>query len=147
MAPFYDGKETTMFKKTITYTDYNGDERKEDFFFNLSKAELLEMQLSTNGGLQGFLMKIIETKDMPKLVEMFKEIIMRAYGEKSLDGKHFMKSEEIRRNFECSPAYSELFMELATNSDSAAEFINALLPDDYKASEADMIKMRKEIEG
>ena len=136
-----------MFKKTITYTDYNGDERKEDFFFNLSKAELLEMQLSTNGGLQGFLMKIIETKDMPKLVEMFKEIIMRAYGEKSLDGKHFMKSEEIRRNFECSPAYSELFMELATNSDSAAEFINALLPDDYKASEADMIKMRKEIEG
>lgn len=134
-----------MFKKTIEYTDYNGDKRKEDFFFNLSKAELLEMQLSTNGGLQGFLMKIIETKDMPKLVEMFKEIIMKAYGEKSLDGKHFMKSEEIRRNFECSPAYSELFMELATNSDSAAEFINALLPDEYKASEAEVASMRKEL--
>lgn len=136
-----------MFKKTITYTDYNGDERKEDFFFNLTKAELLEMQLSTSGGLQGFLMKIIETKDMPKLVEMFKEIIMKAYGEKSLDGKHFMKSDEIRRNFECSPAYSELFMELATNSDSAAEFINALLPDEYKPSEAEVKKMRKELEG
>lgn len=134
-----------MFKKTISYIDYNGDERKEDFYFNLTKAELLEMQMSINGGLQGVLMKIIETKDMPKLVEMFKQIIMKAYGEKSLDGKHFMKSDEIRQNFECSPAYSELFMELATNSDSAAEFVNNLLPDDYKPSETEVKQIRQEL--
>lgn len=134
-----------MFKKTIEYTDFNGEARKEDFYFNLTKAELLEMQLSASGGLQGYLMRIIETKDMPKLVEIFKEIIMKSYGEKSLDGRQFIKNDEVRERFSCSPAYSELFMELATNEEAAAEFINNLLPDDYKPSEAEMKKMRKEL--
>lgn len=134
-----------MFKKTIEYTDYNGEKRKEDFYFNLNKAELMEMQLSQNGGLQNHLMRIIKTKDTPELVKMFKEIILMAYGEKSPDGKKFMKSDEIRKDFECSEAYSELFMELATNSDSAAEFVNALLPSDYQASEADKEAIMKEL--
>lgn len=134
-----------MFKKTIEYTDYNGEKRKEDFYFNLNKAELMEMQLSQNGGLQNHLMRIIKTKDTPELVKMFKDIILMAYGEKSPDGKKFMKSDEIRRDFECSEAYSELFMELATNSDSAAEFVNALLPSDYQASEADKEAIMKEL--
>ena len=134
-----------MFKKTIKYTDFDGNERKEDFYFNLTKAELLEMQLSIDGGLQGHLERIIKTQSQPELIKMFKEIIMRAYGEKSPDGKRFMKSDEIRQNFECTEAYSELFMELATNSDAAAEFVNALLPNDFKASEADQAKMLKEL--
>lgn len=105
----------------------------------------MEMQLSQNGGLQNHLMRIIKTKDTPELVKMFKEIILMAYGEKSPDGKKFMKSDEIRKDFECSEAYSELFMELATNSDSAAEFVNALLPSDYQASEADKEAIMKEL--
>lgn len=134
-----------MFKKSIKYTDFDGNERKEDFYFNLTKAELLEMQLSMEGGLQGHLERIIKTQSQPELIKMFKEIIMRAYGEKSPDGKRFMKSDEIRQNFECTEAYSELFMELATDSDAAAEFINALLPSDFKASEADKQKLYKEL--
>lgn len=134
-----------MFKKTIEYVDYNGEKRKEDFYFNLNKAELMEMQLSQNGGLQGYLERIIKTKDSPQLVKMFKEIIMMAYGEKSLDGKRFLKSDEIRQNFECSEAYSELFMELATNSDAAAEFINALLPSDFQPTEEERKAVMKEL--
>lgn len=134
-----------MFKKTIKYTDYNGEQREEDFFFNLSKAELLEMQLGQEGGLKEFLEKIVQTKDAPKLVEMFKKMILMAYGEKSEDGKHFMKSDEIRQKFECTEAYSELFMELATNSDSAAEFVNALLPDDYRLNEEELKNTQSQI--
>ena len=134
-----------MFKKTIEYTDYNGEKRKEDFYFNLNKAELMEMQLSQDGGLQNHLMRIIKTKDTPEIVKMFKDIILMAYGEKSPDGRKFLKSDEIRRDFECSEAYSELFMELATNSDSAAEFVNALLPSDYQATEADKEAIMKEL--
>lgn len=134
-----------MFKKTIKYTDFDGNERKEDFYFNLTKAELLEMQLSIEGGLQGHLERIIKTQSQPELIKMFKDIIMRAYGEKSPDGKRFMKSDEIRQNFECTEAYSELFMELATDSDAAAEFINALLPNDIQPSEEDKKKIYKEL--
>lgn len=134
-----------MFKKTIKYTDFDGNERKEDFYFNLTKAELLEMQLSIDGGLQGYLERIIKTQSQPELIKMFKEIIMRAYGEKSPDGKRFLKSDEIRQNFECTEAYSELFMELATNSDAAAEFIDALLPGDLKPNDADKAKIYKEL--
>lgn len=134
-----------MLKKTIKYTDFDGVERKEDFYFNLTKAELLELQMSMEGGLKGHLERIIKTQSQPELIKMFKEIIMTAYGEKSPDGKRFMKSEEIRRNFECTEAYSELFMELATNSDAAADFINALLPDDFKTDEETRAQLLKEI--
>ena len=117
-----------MLKKTIKYTDYDGVEREEDFYFNLSKAELMEMQAKTVGGLDAFIKKIVSTKDVPSIMEMFKDLILRCYGEKSADGKRFIKSEQLSKDFSETEAYSELFMELATDSKSAAEFVNGVIP-------------------
>lgn len=117
-----------MLKKTMTYVDYNGNERKEDFYFNLSQAEIMEMELTTSGGLAEMLTRVVEAKDAPAIVKIFKEIIMKAYGEKSPDGKRFIKSEEISNAFEQTEAYSQLFMELATDSNAASEFINGIVP-------------------
>lgn len=117
-----------MLKKTITYTDYNGNERTEDFYFNLTKAECTEMEMSVNGGVTAMIEKIIAAQEQPKLVSVFKEFILKAYGEKSLDGKRFMKSDEIRTAFAETEAYSILFMELATDSNKAAEFFNGVIP-------------------
>jgi len=117
-----------MLKKTMTYTDYNGVERTEDFHFNLTKAELTEMETSIAGGFQQMLQTIIDSKDVPKIMEVFKKIILKAYGEKSADGKRFIKSEEISNAFAQTEAYSDLFMELATDADAASNFINAILP-------------------
>lgn len=121
-----------MLKKVIKYTDYNGVEREEEKYFNFNKAELMEMELTTVGGLSGLIEKIIKTKDYPSLVKMFKGLILDSYGEKSADGVQFEKSESIRKRFEQSEAYSELFMELATNSESAANFINGIIPKDLR---------------
>ena len=117
-----------MLKKTITYIDYNGEKRSEDYMFNLSQAECMEMELSTNGGMQQLIERIVSEKDNEKIVEIFKTIILKAYGIKSPDGKYFRKSAEISKDFESTEAYSVLFMELATNSDAAAEFIRGVLP-------------------
>lgn len=117
-----------MLKKTITYTDYNGLERTEDFYFNLTKAEVMEMELSTTGGLTEMVSRIVAAKDTPAIVKVFKEMVLKAYGEKSPDGKHFIKSDEIRNAFAQTEAYSILFMELATDSDAAAKFFNAIIP-------------------
>lgn len=117
-----------MLKKTITYTDYNGVERTEDFYFNLSKAEIAEMELEIPGGMAALIERITKTKDTPSLVKMFKDLILRAYGEKSDDGKRFIKSKELRDGFEQTEAYSELFIELASNADAASSFINGITP-------------------
>ena len=117
-----------MIKKTIKYTDFDGNEREEDFFFNLTKAECMEMELTTDGGMEAFIKKIINEKDNKKIVEIFKDIIIRSYGEKSLDGKRFMKSPEIVANFVSTEAFSELFMELSTDADAATKFINGVVP-------------------
>ena len=122
-----------MLKKTITYTDYNGVERTEDFYFNLKKSEIMEMEMSTDGGLSEMIKKIVATKDIPSLMSIFKKFILKAYGEKSPDGKRFIKSEELSESFEQTEAYSELFMELATSDKAAAEFINGLVPPDVAA--------------
>ena len=119
-----------MLKKTISYTDYNGVERKEDFYFNLSKAEIMEMQLSTTGGLTEMIKRIVATQDQPALVKIFKELILKAYGEKSPDGKRFIKNAALSEAFEQTEAYSILFMELATNDEAAAKFINGIVPAD-----------------
>lgn len=121
-----------MLKKTIKYFDYNDEPREEDFYFNLSKAELAEMELSTTGGLDETIRRISSTKDTPKLVQLFKDIILRSYGEKSPDGKRFIKSEELSTAFSQTEAYTELFMELATNADSAAAFIKGIIPSDMR---------------
>ncbi len=121
-----------MLKKTITYTDYNGTERTEDFYFNLSKAEAMEMEMGTSGGLTETIKKIVAAQDSPSIIKIFKDFILKAYGEKSLDGKRFIKSKEISEAFSQTEAYSQLFMELATNADAAAEFVNGIVPQDAK---------------
>lgn len=117
-----------MLKKEITYFDFDGNSRTENFYFNLTKAECMEMELGTSGGMQQMIEKIISEQDNKKIVEVFKEIILRSYGEKSPDGKHFYKSPEISASFAATEAYSELFMELATNADAASKFINGVVP-------------------
>lgn len=117
-----------MYKKTIKYTDYNGVEREEDFYFHLNRAEIIEMESSVSGGYGEMLKQIIMSHDGPTIMKNFKIFILKSYGEKSLDGKHFMKSEEISKNFECTEAYSVLFTELCTDPDKAIEFINNILP-------------------
>lgn len=117
-----------MLKKTITYTDYNQAERTEDFYFNLTKAEVMEMEMSTSGGLAEMIKKIVAAKDAPAIIKVFKDLILKAYGEKSPDGKRFIKSEEISTAFAQTEAYSQLFMELATDPDRAAEFVNGIIP-------------------
>lgn len=117
-----------MLKKTIKYTDYDGVERSEDFYFNLTKAELTEMNLSVKGGLENLIKQIVAAQDTPEIIKIFKEIILKSYGQKSLDGKRFIKSPELTEEFTQTEAYSELFMELATNADAATAFINGIVP-------------------
>lgn len=126
-----------MIKKTITFEDYNGNSVTEDYFFNLSKAELVELELSEKGGLAAFLKKIVETDDGNMIVEMFKKIILLAYGEKSEDGRRFVKTPELRDSFAQTEAYSELFVELATNADAAAAFINGVVPSGLSETPSD----------
>ena len=117
-----------MLKKTIVYTDYDGNERTEDFYFNLTKAELLEMEMSTDGGMQKRLNRIVNAQNTKQIIAIFKDIILRSYGEKSDDGKRFIKSRELTNAFEQTEAYSELFMELANTDEKASEFINGVIP-------------------
>ena len=121
-----------MLKKEITYVDQNDTERTESFYFNLSKAELAEMQLSANGGLETYINNIIEAKDGASMVQIFKDLILKAYGEKSPDGKRFVKSQEVSDGFAQTEAYSQLFMELITDDKAAAEFINGIMPKDLQ---------------
>lgn len=125
-----------MLKETRVYEDYDGVERKEDFYFNLSKAELAEMELSNEGGLENYLQRIVDAKDTSKLIDIFKKLLLKSYGIKSDDGRRFMKSEEISKAFSETPVYSEMFMELATDDIKAANFVKKIVPKDI-ASEID----------
>lgn len=122
-----------MLQKSIKYVDYNGVEREETFLFNLTKAELMEMELGTAGGLTEMIQKIIQTKDQPSIIKIFKELILKAYGEKSADGKRFIKTDEhenpLSRAFSETEAYSNLFMELSTDDKAAAAFVNGIIPE------------------
>ena len=126
-----------MLKKTITYTDYNGSERTEDFYFNLSKAEVMEMELSTAGGLAETIKRVVAAQDQPAIIKIFKDLILKAYGEKSLDGKRFRKTDELREEFAQTEAYSILFMELATDDKAAADFVNGIVPADIAPDKVD----------
>ena len=121
-----------MLKKTIKYEDYNGVEREEDFYFNLSKAEIMEMELGTDGGYAEHLQTIVKAKEGSAIMKEFKSMILKSYGEKSPDGKQFKKSEEISMAFSQTEAYSVLFMELCTDADAAAKFVNAIIPKDVE---------------
>lgn len=122
-----------MLKETIKYQDYDGNEYEEDFYFNLNKSELIKLQTSIPGGLEQMIKNIIAAKDQNALMNMFSKIIHISYGEKSPDGKHFVKSEEIANAFEQTLAYDNLFMELINDADKAAAFINGILPADSKS--------------
>lgn len=117
-----------MLKKTITYNDYNGTERTEDFYFNLSQAEVMEMEMSTTGGLAEMIKNVVAKQDAPSIIKIFKDLILKAYGEKSADGKRFVKSEELATAFSQTEAYSILFTELATDDKAAAAFVNGIVP-------------------
>lgn len=117
-----------MLKKTISYVDYNGTKREEDFYFNLTKAEIAEMELVTDGGITAHLQTIVDTKDSKLILETFKDLILKSYGVKSEDGRRFVKSEQLREEFSQTEAYSELFVELASSADAAAAFVNGIVP-------------------
>lgn len=125
-----------MLTKKIKYTDYNGTEREETFCFNLTKAELMEMEMSTSGGLAEMIQNIVQTQDAPAIIKIFKDLVLKAYGEKSPDGKRFIKMNDagvpLSLGFSQTEAYSQLFMELATDADKAAEFINGIVPADMQ---------------
>ena len=124
-----------MLKKTITYTDYDCLERTEEFRFNLTKAELMDMELTTVGTFSKLMQKIIDEKDMVRLAKYFKELILKSYGVKSDDGKRFIKSPELSEAFSQTEAYSELYMELLSNSEYAVKFIQQVMPKDLDQSE------------
>ena len=124
-----------MYKKTVTYTDYDGNERTEDFYFNLTKAELMKMEIGTSGGMAEMINRVINAQDGPTLISLFEELVLRAYGEKSPDGRRFMKNDEIRNAFKETEAYSTIFMELATNDEEASKFINGIVPADLSKSD------------
>lgn len=123
-----------MLKKTMTYTDYNGIQRTEDFYFNLNKAEIMEMEMTTTGGLAEMIQRIIKAQDVPAIIKIFKDLVLKAYGEKTADGKRFVKiapdGHRLADDFAQTEAYSDLFMELSTDADKAQEFINGIMPGD-----------------
>jgi len=129
-----------MLKKVIKYTDYNGVEREEPFYFNLSKAELIELEMSYDGGLTEFITRVVQTQDQKELIKLFKNFILKAYGIKSDDGKRFIKSEKISEEFASTEAYSELFMELMSSTENMTNFVNALAPQGVTVNEAEAKK-------
>ena len=123
-----------MLKKTITYTDYNGLERTEDHYFDLNEEEVMEMQVTTDGGLSEKLTKIVASNDFPSIYRTFKGIVLKAYGVKSDDGRRFIKNDKVREDFMQTKAFSKLMMELATDAKAGAAFVNGILPEEMVAA-------------
>lgn len=121
-----------MLTEKITYVDYNGLERTETYYFNLTKAEIAEMELSKEGGLTEYMQKLVDSKDAGTILDIFKKILLKSYGIKSEDGRRFIKSDEISKEFSETPAYSELYMRLAFDGKAAAEFIRGIVPEDVR---------------
>ena len=121
-----------MVVKKIKYTDFNGVEREEEFMFNLTEAEITEMELTTDGGLSDSIKKIISAQDTPEIIKTFKMLLLKSYGENSVDGRRFIKSEELTEAFTQTNAYSQFFMELATDDKAAIAFINGIIPDSMR---------------
>ena len=128
-----------MLIKKITYKDFNGVERTEDFMFHLMESEIAEMELSTAGGFAESLEKIIQTQNVPEIIKEFKKIILKAYGVKSPDGKRFIKNDKLTEEFSQTNAYSKLFMELATDDKAASAFINGIIPEEMKVEDAGVV--------
>lgn len=131
-----------MYKKTVTYTDYNGVERTESFYFNLSEAEIVEMELGVDGGWHERMQRIIDSKDSPTIMREFKNLIMMSYGEKSEDGKRFVKSPALSEAFVQTEAYNKIFMEIVTDAKAASDFANGIIPEKVR-SRQDMLPSSK----
>lgn len=125
-----------MVVEKIKYTDFNGIEREEEFMFNLTEAEITEMELTTDGGLSDSIKKIIAAQDTPQIIKVFKMLLLKSYGEKSADGRRFVKSEKLSEEFSQTNAYSQLFMKLATDDKAAVAFINGIMPDSMQEKAA-----------
>lgn len=121
-----------MYIKKLTYTDYNGEERTETAYFNLTEAELAELNLSTDGGYQEHLRRIVDARDVPSLAKEFKRLIKLSYGVKSPDGRRFIKNDTLVEEFLETEAYSQFFMELVTNEDAVTEFVMNIIPEKYR---------------
>lgn len=135
-----------MLKKLIKYVDYDGRERSENFYFYLNKAELMEMELGVDGGMQQMIQLLIDKQDIPKIMDAFKKIILKAYGEKSPDGRRFIKSKELSEAFSQTEAYSNLYMELMTDANAAAAFINGIVPDEVAKAATERQKAEEKTE-
>ena len=125
-----------MVVEKIKYTDFNGLEREEEFMFNLTEAEITEMELTTDGGLSDSIKKIIAAQDTPEIIKVFKMLLLKSYGEKSADGRRFVKSDKLSEEFAQTNAYSQLFMKLATDDKAAVAFINGIMPDSMQEKAA-----------
>lgn len=128
-----------MLKKTITYKDYNDNERTEDFYFNFSEAEAMELELTTTGGLTESIRRLVSAQDNPAIFKIFKNLILKAYGEKSPDGKRFIKSEAISEAFSQTEAYSKFFIEIATDAKAATAFLDGVIPKNLKLADKDSL--------
>ena len=126
-----------MLTKKIKFDDWDGNPREETWYFNLSEAEITEWELSESGGLSKMIERISETQDVPALIALYKELILKTVGKKDADGRRFRKSEEITREFTETGAYSALYMELATEADAGAKFVNGLISDKLRAAVAE----------
>lgn len=131
-----------MLKKTIEYEDFNGVKRSEDFYFNFTKAEVMDLQFNTERktSLSDLIQEVVDSQDNARILSIFKEIVLKAYGVKSDDGRRFIKSKEIADEFAQTNAFDVLYWELATDADAAAAFVNAVIPDvvlpqDHKSPE------------
>jgi len=138
-----------MLKKSITYEDYNSVERTEDFYFNLTKAEIFEMEMGTEGGLVEQLQAVVAAKKQHEVIKFFKSVVLKAYGKRSADGRLFLKTDEngvpYSREFEYHPAYSIIFMELATDDKKGAEFVNGIMPKDLADKAQEYLKNHPEV--
>ncbi len=134
-----------MYVKEIEYTDFNGVTRKEKFYFNLTKAEILDMELGKTGGLTEYIQKILAAQDTPEIMALFKKLLLKSYGVKSDDGRRFIKNDQIREDFEQTQAFSDLYMTLALDDNEAAKFVNAIVPADMKVSDEQKAQFAKEL--
>lgn len=125
-----------MYKKTIKYVDYDGNERTEDFYFNLTETEITEWEYSEPGGMTAFIEKVVNTNEYTKMIPLWKKIILMSYGEKSPDGRRFIKSDELSTAFSQTEAFNVMFMEFAQNAEAATDFVNAVLPKSISEKEA-----------
>lgn len=128
-----------MIKKTVTYKDLNGKERTETFYFHYFESEIMDMEMSSEGGLAERIQRIIDAKDQASLLKVIKKFVIDAYGIKSDDGRRFIKSQEVKDAFVECPAYSKIYMELLTNDELAAEFVNKVVPEDMAAQLAEIV--------